>query len=179
VWHTLAAAGAAMVLGALAPTGMSAFAGPDRVASQAAATPAQGAKPAGANDRKPQPSRPAEWEWWNDADIRKQLTLSDEKIRKIDGMFRRREAEVQPWVDDLDRERGKLNRMTSDRLADDATYTRQVAKVEFLRSQVSESRTILLYRMFRELTPEQYRKLQEIGDKRRDDMLRRGQGSGR
>jgi hypothetical protein len=47
--------------------------------------------------------------------------------------------------------------------------------VEWLRSQLNESRLMMLYRMYRELTPDQYHKLQEISDRMSRD---RGRGAG-
>jgi Spy/CpxP family protein refolding chaperone len=126
----------------------------------------------------PPPVSTQEWDWWNDP-TRKQIGLSDEKGKKLQGIFERRAAEIQPWVDKLNRERDRLYRLTDQRVADETTYAMQVANVEFLWAKIRESRTIMLYRMFRELTPEQYRKLQEISDQRMADMRRRGAGSGR
>jgi hypothetical protein len=57
--------------------------------------------------------------------------------------------------------------MTRARVVDVDTYSVQVMRVESARSKLSESRTVMLYRLARELTPEQYRKLLEIRDRRR------------
>ena len=51
-------------------------------------------------------------------------------------------------------------RLTRERLVDESTYSLQVARVEALRRRLNESRTVMLYRIYQELTPEQYKKLQ-------------------
>jgi Spy/CpxP family protein refolding chaperone len=187
VWQVLAAAGAALVVGAAVP-GMARMhaAALDESVAVAVQNPAQGGAKSGAqgtNDRKPGMPPPIsatqEWDWWNDPAIRKQLGLSDEKAKKLQSISQRRVAEIQPWVDKLNRERQKLYLLTEARVADETTYSMQVANVEFLAAKFRESRTIMLYRMFRELTPDQYRKLQEITDQRMADMRRRGAGPGR
>ena len=144
VWQVLAVAGVAMVVGAVAPSaGVRAATRFDGQAAAAQASPssqggaARGMAPSAKDDRKGRPnniSASNEWLWWSDPDMRKQLSLSDEKAKKLETIFQRRLAEIQPTVDSLNREREKLNRMTNDRMADEATYSLQVAKVEFLAS---------------------------------------------
>jgi len=183
----LGAAGVALLVGAWTPSAAIATAGPDRNERSAQAAPSgqaggRSATSPSADERKPRPgqvSASAEWEWWNDPEIRKQLGLSDDKTKRLEAIFRQRVADIQPWVDSLNRERDKLNRMTNDRLADERTYGLQVAKAEQLLSRFRESRTIMLYRMYRELQPEQYKKLQEISEKRLDQIRGRGFGGGR
>jgi hypothetical protein len=57
--------------------------------------------------------------------------------------------------------------MTRDRVADDRTYEIQVTKVEAFRSKLLTSRQMMLYRMYKELRPEQYQKLREIFERPR------------
>ena len=95
------------------------------------------------------------------------LAYTDEQVRKIREIFEKREAEVKPVWDQLNREGDRLDKMTRERLADEATYAVQVSKVHHLFADVRKSRTMMLYRMYRELQPEQYKKLQEIMERRR------------
>jgi Spy/CpxP family protein refolding chaperone len=52
--------------------------------------------------------------------------------------------------------------MTRAATVDEATYALQVQEVQSLGARLGESRTMMLYRIYRELQPEQYKKLQEI-----------------
>jgi Spy/CpxP family protein refolding chaperone len=135
---------------------------------QAAQSPAQGAPnrpPAG-----PPPGSSglgAGWDWWFDPAVKKDLKLTDEQAGRIRDIFEKREVEVKPVWDQLNREGERLEKMTRERVADDATYAVQVSKVQFLFAEVRKSRTVMIYRMFRELQPEQYKKLQDIMERRR------------
>jgi Spy/CpxP family protein refolding chaperone len=137
------------------------------------ARPAGQVAAAGGNRRGPI-SATFEWSWWSDPDVRKELNLSDEKARKIETIFQARVKQVQPLVNDLNVELDNLNRMTEERVADESTYGLQVQKFESLNERFRESRTVMLYRMYRLLTPDQYKKLNEI----RDRVFREGRGRG-
>jgi Spy/CpxP family protein refolding chaperone len=115
------------------------------------------------------------WDWWDDPAVKKDLKLTDEQARRIRDIFEKREVEVKPMSDQLYREGEKLDKMTRERVADDATYAVQVSKVHHLFAEVRKSRTLMIYRMYRELQPEQYKKLQEIMERRRS---MNGRGSG-
>ena len=115
------------------------------------------------------------WDWWSDPAVKKDLKLTEEQVHKIRDIFEKRETEVKPLWDMLNREGDRLDRMTRERVADEATYAVQVSKVQHLFARVRESRTVMMYRMYRELQPEQYKKLQEIMDRRR---AMDGRGSG-
>jgi Spy/CpxP family protein refolding chaperone len=174
----MAAGAAALLVGALMPAAMQASA--PSAAVHAASDQAAGRATQG--DRKNRPgqiSATAEWEWWNDPDIRRELRLSDETAANLQAIFQRRVSEIQPLVNSLNHESDRLNQMTNARVADEVTYGLQVARVEWLASRFRETRTIMLYRMFRELQPEQYRKLQQIIEQRMAQRRARGAGPGR
>jgi Spy/CpxP family protein refolding chaperone len=142
---------------------------------------AQAASQGGGSGRSPAGSPPAggtfgpSWDWWADPAVKKDLKLSDEQASRIRDIFEKREAEVKPVWDQLTREGDRLDKMTRERVADEATYAVQVGKVHHLFAEVRKSRTVMMYRMYRELQPEQYRKLQDIMERRR---AMDGRGSG-
>lgn len=105
------------------------------------------------------------WKWWNDAGVQKELGLSAEKIKDIDNFFERRSKDLKPMADELERQRQELDNMTKAAVADESVYALQVLRVESLGARLRESRTMMLYRMFRSLQPDQYRKLQDLLDR--------------
>jgi Spy/CpxP family protein refolding chaperone len=113
------------------------------------------------------PGSGSPWDWWSDPAVKKDLKLTEDQARKIRDIFEKRETEVKPLWDMLNREGDRLDRMTRERVTDESTYAVQVSKVQHLFARVRESRTVMIYRMYRELQPEQYKKLQEIMDRRR------------
>ena len=127
------------------------------------AVQAQGAPPSGGR----QGGSGFQGGWWTDPAIKAEIKLTDEQARRIKEIFEKREVEIKPLADMLNREGDRLDRMTRERAADEVTYSVQVTKVESLYGRLRESRTMMIYRMYRELQPEQYKKLQEILDRRR------------
>ncbi len=113
--------------------------------------------------------------WWSDPAIKTEIKLTEDQSKRIKEIFEKRDVEIKPLADMLNRESDRLDRMTRERTADEITYSVQVAKVESLYGRWRESRTMMIYRMYRELQPEQYKKLQEILDRRRS---MNGRGSG-
>lgn len=130
--------------------------------------PAQAGKDASNANRNAQPPRmgPREWEWWNDAEIQKALPLSADKVRRINDLYTHRVEELQPIVEEFQKQLVELDKMTRARVVNDSDYTVQVMRVESLRSELNKSRTVMLYRLMRMLSPEQYSRLQEIRDRR-------------
>ena len=132
-------------------------------------------------DGPPRPGSPEwfalSWEWWQDAEVRLGLKLTEEKARKIQGIFDKRYSQMKPFGDDFEKEYMKLEQMTRERVADEATYALQVSRVEGIGAKLRESRTVMLYAIYRELSPEQNRKLQEIRDQRRNRNGRGGSSS--
>jgi Spy/CpxP family protein refolding chaperone len=112
------------------------------------------------------PGGPSSWEWWNDAGVQKELGLTAEKIKGINDFYSRRNEDLRPIVQEYVKQREELDKMTRARVVDESTYLLQVMRVENARARLNESRTVMLYRMFRSLTPEQHQKLQDIMDRR-------------
>jgi Spy/CpxP family protein refolding chaperone len=123
---------------------------------------------------------PSSWEWWNDAGVQKELGLTAEKVKGINDFYSRRNQDLRPFVQEFLKQREELGKMTQARVVDESTYLLQVIRVESARARLNESRTVMLYRMYRSLTPEQHQKLQDIMDRRfnRDDGRGGRQSSG-
>lgn len=142
-------------------TRLAALAGSEGTLAEAQAPASRGS---GAGGR--QASDGLGWEWWNDAEVQKELALPVDKIKQINDFFNRRNADLRPIVHEFLKQRADLDKMTSDRVVDESTYLLQVMRVEATRARLNESRMVMLYRMFRTLTPEQHQKLQDILDRR-------------
>lgn len=151
--------------------------------ASAAATQGRGGSPApppgaGAPGQGSRQGFSAGWKWWNDEAVKKEIGLTDDKAKKIDEFVQDRERQLKPLADDYQKERDELDRMTSERLADDSTYGLKVWRVESMRAKLNESRIVLLYRIYKQLSPEQYKKLNEVLDRARTNMMGRGRSEG-
>lgn len=167
------------VITACAGLGLGASGASDRTSGPAAAlqqAPAA-SEPAGRRpSQSPSGSTGGGWEWWNDARVQKEIGLSADKARIINDIYAKRNESLKALREEFVREFNELDQITRARTVDEGTYAVKVTRVESLRSELSKSRTVMLYRLFRELTPEQYRKLQDIFDRDRRNQDR-GRGA--
>jgi len=147
-------------------------------------TPAPGAAKPAAPTQTGQPSngRPnllSEWQWWSDADVQKTLGLAEAKVKNISRIYEDRVRRSQQLLERYEKERAELNRLTEERQISVEEYAIHVTQVEALRTELNKGRLVMLYRIFRELTPEQNKRLTEIFEKRREAMRNgRGRGTG-
>jgi Spy/CpxP family protein refolding chaperone len=164
--------------GACLLVGVMGFGGTARVlqADQRPASPTPGQPSMQGSGRSTTPPGFPQWEWWNDESVKKELGLSEDKVKKLDSIYQDRVKLLTPFVEDYTKQKEALDKMTAERSADEATYALQVSRVEQLRSRLFESRTTMLYRMYRTLQPDQYQKLRDIFDRR---SARGGRGGDR
>jgi len=137
-------------------------------------SPAQSAQGRGADANRQSFTPFSSFEWWNDAEIKKEIGLSEEKAKKIAEFYEGRNRQMQPWIDDWRKERTVLDKMTQERVSDDTSYSIQVWRVEQLNAKLRETRAMMIYRMYMQLSPEQYKKLRELLDRRSNGRGGRG-----
>jgi Spy/CpxP family protein refolding chaperone len=151
----------------------------------ASQTPTQGA-PAASKPATPAPAsqppngRPSplyEWQWWTDPEVQKALGLGEPKVKNISRIYEDRVKRSQQLAERYEKERAELNRLTEERQISVEEYAIHVTQVEALRTELNKGRLVMLYRISRELTPDQVKKLNEIFEKRREAM-RNGRGRG-
>jgi Spy/CpxP family protein refolding chaperone len=106
-----------------------------------------------------------EWEWWKDDTAKRELGLTDKVAADIDRFYQIRLRAVTPFIEEWRKQRDNLQQMTLERSVDESMYAVQVAHLESLTSKLRESRTTMLYHIYRLLTPEQYKKLAEVRDR--------------
>ena len=116
---------------------------------------------------------PAFGEWWKDEAIKKEMKLTDLQVRQITRLYDDRSRQMKPHSDEFEKQWQELEKMTRERTVDLATYSIQVTRVEGLRTELQKTRSVMLYGIYRMLTPEQYEKLREIRDR-----VRQGRGGG-
>lgn len=120
------------------------------------------------------PSRQGPPPWWKDDAVKKEIGLSDHKAKQIDRIFEDWSKRMEQFLAEFRKQEDELDRLTRERTVDESTYAVQVARVEDMRRRLRESRTVTLYRIYLELTPDQHKKLQVIRERNRNG---RGGGS--
>jgi Spy/CpxP family protein refolding chaperone len=116
-----------------------------------------GAWPSGAQPPQVQ-NPPQRFAWWRSEQYQKNLGLSTDQVNRIEAIFQAVLPELRKGRDDLERHETELSRLIESS-ADEALVTRQIDKVEAIRSRLNKTRQLLLLHHRQVLTPEQRVKL--------------------
>ena len=93
------------------------------------------------------------FKWWQSETFRRELGLTAEQSAKIEAIFQANLPVLRRQKDALDKSQADFNQMVE--ASDDAQVMAQVGVVEAARSELNKSRTMMLLRMRRVLTPDQ------------------------
>jgi Spy/CpxP family protein refolding chaperone len=118
-----------------------------------------GEKPGEKRDEHRQP-------WWRAPETRAELGISDKQSNEIDEIFQSTYPTLRASKDELDKLDQTLAATIKEGVADIATVTRQVGQAEQARAKLATTRTTMLYRMHRLLSPEQRVKLNAMLERR-------------
>ena len=122
-----------------------------------AATPLE----AGAQNRRPH-------RWWQSVEVTALLDLSAEQAANLDRIYQRSLPKMHESYRRLNAEERTLSRMIANMQVEEIDITRQIDRVEAARSELSKTRTLMVFRMYRVLNPAQRAALNEWMDLRRD-----------
>jgi Spy/CpxP family protein refolding chaperone len=106
--------------------------------------------------------------WWRDAQFQKELSLAPEQSSRIEGIFQATMPSLRHKKEELDQEEAELSRLITVN-ADEQAVTRQVDRVEAIRSHLNKARTLLLLHIRQVLTPDQRTKLNKMYEQRVTD----------
>lgn len=110
--------------------------------------------------------------WWRDAQFQKELSLTTDQSTRIDGLFQETMPRLRHKKEELDRNEAELSRLIAAN-ADELVVTKQVDKVEAIRSHLNKARTLLLLHIRQVLNPEQRAKLNKLYEQRVTDRAKR------
>jgi Spy/CpxP family protein refolding chaperone len=119
------------------------------------------AAPAAASEGQTRQSR----KWWTVDSVRAELRLTPQQSDDIEQVFQSTAQKLRAAKAELDRQEAALDRLLTDRTADEAQVVAAIDRVEAARSELGRTRALMLFRMHRLLTPEQVARLKAIHDK--------------
>ena len=131
-------------------------------------------RPQSGGERRPEHARV---KWWEDPAWRTELGISDKQSGKIREIFEVEMVKLRAMREELNKLEAKLALMVKDDRSSLAALTEKWDRVGTLLSEMYKTRQLMIYRIDRELTPEQRVKLQAMYDRlqgeRRQDPDRR------
>jgi Spy/CpxP family protein refolding chaperone len=113
------------------------------------------------------------WKWWQSEEFQRELSLSPEQVGGIDQVFRESLPALQAGKRDLDQLERELSALIADSSATEAQVLRLIDRVEASRSALGRTRSLMLFRMYRILTPDQRVRLTALHER-----AERGHGGG-
>jgi hypothetical protein len=113
-------------------------------------------------DRKPEHGRT---KWWQDAQWRAELGLSDKQSANIDRIFEVEMVKLRAMREELNKLEATLAQMVKADNASLAVLTENWERVGTLLSESYKTRQLMIFRIHRELSVEQRAKLQAMFDR--------------
>lgn len=108
--------------------------------------------------------------WWQDERFRRELSLTEEQSTRLEAIFQKHQPTLRDRMQALNQAQDQLDTLIEK--GDDASVLEYVGVVEAARAELNKTRTVMLLRMRRALTPEQWAKFTALADQRND----RGRG---
>src|ERR671935_333662 len=108
--------------------------------------------------------------WWRDADTVRQIGLSDAQAAQIEQIFMDHRMRLIDWVADLQKQELKLESALDADQPDEGQVSAQVDQVVAARGKLEKENALMMLNIRRQLTPDQWKKLQSI----RGDMAAGG-----
>lgn len=98
--------------------------------------------------------------WWQV--YKNELRLTPEQCSRIDAVFEATFPQLRASYEELNKREEQLSTLISANDATEAQVLRLADQIEAIRSELSKTRVLMLFRMRRVLSPEQRNKLQEL-----------------
>ncbi|HUG14042.1 MAG TPA: periplasmic heavy metal sensor [Thermomicrobiales bacterium] len=105
-------------------------------------------------------------QWWTDPTDRAELGISAQQSAKIDEIFKSHiGAQRERWAESRKLE-PLVDKLIKEGTADPSYVGQQVQQLESLKADMNAARIVMLYRVMRELSPEQREKLKRLQERR-------------
>ena len=122
-----------------------------------ALAPAQGASPS---------SRAERHKWWLSEDVKTQVGLTAPQSQELEAIFQSVLPRLRSGWEELERLEQDVSKLMTDAVADEGRVSTAVDRAESARASLNKTRTLMLFRMYRVLTPDQRVKLKSFHDRR-------------
>ena len=108
------------------------------------------------------------FKWWQSERFQKELALTADQITRLEAIFQTTVPTLRAQKTALEKYEEKLSKVISDSTSDEAKVLQTADRVEATRTELSKTRTLMLFRMRRILSDEQNAKMKELHDHDRD-----------
>ena len=111
--------------------------------------------------------------WWQDERFQRELGLTVEQSNRLEEIFQKSQPMLRQRMQALDQAETEFDRLVE--TGDDESVLDHVDIVEAARGELNKTRTVMLLRMRRSLTADQWAKFTALADQRNRDRNNRRQ----
>lgn len=97
--------------------------------------------------------------WWQNPACKARVGLKEAQTAEIERIFQSVRDELRAEKAELEKQEATLSRLLAESSDDEAVVVRTIDRVEAARSALAKTRTLMLYRMHRLLSPDQRSRL--------------------
>ncbi len=102
--------------------------------------------------------------WWQNERFQSELSLTPEQSTRLEEIFQKTQPTLRQRMRALDRAEDEFDRLVEN--GDDASVLEYVGIVETARAELNKTRTVMLLRMRRSLTTDQWAMFTALADER-------------
>jgi Spy/CpxP family protein refolding chaperone len=113
------------------------------------------------------------FKWWQTERFQKELALTTEQITRIEGIYQTTEPLLRAQKQAFDRREEKLSKTIADPKSDEPAVLQASDRLEAARTELSRTRTLMVFRIRRVLTDEQNIKITAMHERDRNDRERK------
>ena len=122
--------------------------------------------------RQPGPPGPDLGKWWKNSEIVRELALSETQVGQIEQTFFEQRLKLIDLKADLEKQETRLQPLVEADQPDEAKVSAQIDQVLAARGRLEKANAMMMFSIRRVLTVEQWKKLQEIKERREHSFPR-------
>ena len=113
------------------------------------------------------------FKWWQTERFKKELSLTQEQINRIEGIYQTTVPLLRSQKAAVDRREEKLSKVIQDPKSDEPAVLQAIDRLEAARSEISRTRNLMFFRFRRVLTDEQNLKINAMHERDRAERENR------
>jgi Spy/CpxP family protein refolding chaperone len=104
--------------------------------------------------------------WWRSEEMRAQFAITDAQSAKLDEIYHSFYASLKSGMADVERYQKEVSKMMAEGSSSEADVLHAIDKLETGKARLARQRMLMLYRMYRELSPEQRIKVKKFQEQK-------------
>jgi Spy/CpxP family protein refolding chaperone len=114
----------------------------------------------------PAEARPERHKWWLSEQVKSEVGLTDQQSKEIEQIFQAVRPRLKAGWEELDRLEQEVSHLMTEGESDEGRISTAIDRVEAARAALNKTRTLMLFRIYRVLSPEQRVKLKAFHERR-------------